>query len=339
MAGSLTRRAVLGGGVSLGAAALLSTGQSASAALSAGGRAAGGGPMQPVYGPARVGATFDLLPFQPGITTYPAAVADWNKTTGTATKCWKVYYQESQFPTTLDAKLTTIIENGIQALISFKPSPLIGKPQGQQDKVRLQQAIQMLSSATVGGKKLNAEICLWQEVGPKDMTADQYQDLVAFCEPVIHPQFPLVFDAPGSLGLPEWQAFRPDDSLLDGYALDMYCSDFIRHDQTLDQFMSFAGKKPVGIWEIGNTASAGFAPSEADIKTYLYAIATSLTARLLSGLPVGSVAWYNGPATASQSGVNEIVGTHPYKFAPTDIQYYGELYHAINGKFPSPITA
>lgn len=324
------RRAVLGSGVALGAAALLTRGMPASAS---------GGPMIPAYGPARVGATFNLLPFGPGIKTYPAAVTDWNKTTGTTMKCWKVYYQKSQFPAKIDAKLTTIIENGIRALISFKPSFHIDKPQGKQDKIKLQKAIEMLSSARVNGKKLNAEVCLWQEVGPKDMTAGQYRDLVAFCEPVIHPQFPLIFDAPGSQGLQEWEAYRPDDSLLDGYALDMYCGDFIHHDKMLDQFMSFAGKKPAGIWEIGNTATPKFAPGKADIETYMNAITTGLAARLLSGLPVGSVAWYNGPATSSQSGVNEIVGTHPYKYASTDIKYYRELYDAINGKYPIKIIA
>lgn len=330
---------MLGGGAALGAAALVAQGLPASAEVLTKKKAGSGGPMQPAYGPALVGATFDLLPFQPKINNYPAAVADWNKTTGTTMRCWKVYYQASKFPTQLDSKLKTIIQNGIQALISFKPSPLISKPQGQQDKIKLQHAIKMLSSATVDGKKLNAEVCLWQEVGPKHMTASQYKDLVAFCEPVIHPHFPLVFDAPGWLGLPEWQSYRPDDSLLDGYALDMYCGDFIHHTKMLDQFMSFAGDKPVGIWEIGNTANPKFLPTTSDIENYLGHITSSLTDRLRSGRPVGSVAWYNGPATTTQNGANEIVGTNPYKYASIDIQWYKELYKAIDGKKPSSITA
>jgi len=295
--------------------------------------------MKRVYGPALVGTTFDLLPFQPKINDYSAAVAGWNKTTGTTMRCWKVYYQASKFPTKLDPKLTAIIGQGIQAMISFKPAPPSSKSQAHKDYQALQNAIQMLSSARVNGKKLRAEVCLWQEIGPKDMKPDQYHDLVAFYARLIRPHYPLVYDAPGYPGLPVWKAYRPDDSLLDGYALDFYCGDYLHDPTALDQFMPLAGKKPVGIWEIGNTASSKFAPSPADIRNYMTYITTTLSKRLLSGLPVGNVAWYNGPATPSQNGANEIVGTHPYKYASTDIYYYRKLYEAINGKFPKSVTA
>jgi hypothetical protein len=330
---------MLGGGVALGAAALTARGLPASADALTSGKPASGGPMQPAYGPALVGATFDLLPFQPKINNYSAAVADWNKTTGTTMRCWKVYYQESKFPAKLDSRLTTIIGQGIQALISFKPAPPSNKSQAHKDYESLQHAMQMLSSASLNGKKLHAEVCLWQEIGPKDMTADQYHDLVAFYAKLIRPHYPLVFDAPGYPGYQEWKAYRPDDSLLDGYALDLYCGDYLHNPEALDQFMSLAGKKPAGIWEIGNTATDKFSPTPADIENYMNHIIDRLTARLMSGLPVGSVPWYNGPATSSQNGQNEIVGVHPYKYASTDIRCYQQLYKAINGKFPTSITA
>jgi len=325
MAGSISRRAVLGGGVVLGAAALLTKGQPARA-----------GTMQAVYPPARVGGTFDLLPFQPSINNYPAAVADWNKTTGTTMTCWKLYYQESKFPTTLplEPQMQLMISQGIQALISFKPTPDINSPQGRSDKSQLGEAIQLLKA-----NKLLAEVCLWQEVGPKDMKPGTYKDLVAFYAPVIRPHYPLVFDAPGYRGEKEWKRYKPDDSLMDGYAIDFYGGDFINHNITLDQFFPLAGSKPVGVWEIGNSASDKFTPSPADVNKYMNHIKDRLTARLMSGLPVGSVAWFNGPAIPSQNGVNEMVGTHPSALAPTDIPLYRELYEAVNGKLPTTISA
>ena len=163
MAGSISRRAVLGGGVALGAAALLTRGQPARAQ-----------PMKPVYGPARVGATFDLLPFLPKITNYPAAVADWNTTTGTTMKCWKLYYQEkSKLPTKLplDPQMQLMIKQGIQALISFKPTKNIKSPQGRNDRSQLADAVQLLKAS-----KLLAEICLYQEIRPGDMSPGEYKE-------------------------------------------------------------------------------------------------------------------------------------------------------------------
>ena len=329
MTGSISRRTVLGSGVALGAAALLTRGQAASA------QPASAAPMKPAYGPARVGATFDLYPFKPKIKTYPDAVADWNKTTGTTMTCWKVYYQESDFPAKLDSRLKTIIGQRIQALVSFKPTPDIHSPRGRDDKSRLAHAVAMFKE-----NKLNAEICLWQEVGPRSMKAGQYKDLVEFYAPVIHANhYPLVFDAPGYQGEKEWKAYKPDESLLNGYALDFYCGDFINHGVTLDQFFPLAGHKPVGVWEIGNTASKNFTPSKTDVQHYMDHIKNKLAERLNSGLPVGSVAWYNGPANARQSGGNTIAGTHPRRLAAADILCYRLLYKAVNGKYPVAVSS
>lgn len=273
MADGLSRRALLGSGVALRAATLLTGGQRASAS---------GGPMIGVYGPARVGATFDLVPFEPAISNYAAAVADWNMATGTTMKCWKLYYKESKFPASLplEPRLTIMIKQGIQALISFKPTPDIHSQQGNADRSKLRDAVLLLKA-----NKLLAEVCLWQEIRPKDMASGQYKDLVEFYAPVIRSHYPLVFDAAGYLGPKEWKAYKPDDSLLDGYALDFYGGDFLNHGITIDQFIPLAGIKPVGLWEIGNTASSHFSPDPAEGKRYLDHI--------------------------KQSGGNEIVGTHP----------------------------
>lgn len=313
----ISRRAVLIGGAALGiggalgaAGIVTGTRQAAAAATSA-----------PRGGPARVGATFDLFPFCPG-TTYPEAADTWNSTTGTTMRCWKTYYQVSQFPTSIDAKTQTIIDRGIQALISFKPAIT----PSEADLDSLANALQLFKTAG-----LIAEVCLWQEVGPRDMTAAQYHQVVQYYGPTVRQFYPLVFDAPGYQGPAEWAAYDPGRSQLDGYAVDFYCPDFVNKGFTLDPLGKLAGDLPVGIWEIGNTASSGFFPTADQLDDYMNYMQNWLTQRAASGLPVGSVAWYNGPADASQGGQNEIAGCSPNPLASTDIAAYRKLYNAVNG--------
>jgi hypothetical protein len=317
-AGGVSRRAVLGGGMALGAAAVLAKVPPAAAQQ-----------IVPITGPARVGATFSLFPFKPG-TTYPQAVRLWNKTTGTTMRCWKVYYQLREFPTSIDARLQTIIDDGIQALVSFKPAINTKGPDAAADRASLAAAVKMFHK-----HGLRAEVCLWQEVGPKDMTAQQYHEYVAYYGPVIREHYPLVFDAPGYQGPAEWAKYDPGHHQLDGYAVDFYCSDYINHGVRLERIMSLAGRLPVGVWEIGNTANTKFIPTVGDVNNYMGYITSILEERLAKGLPVGSVAWYNGPAIASQGGQNEMVGAHPCERAETDIADYHKLYAKINGRFPA----
>ncbi|MBV9853915.1 MAG: hypothetical protein JOY82_05245 [Streptosporangiaceae bacterium] len=308
--GQLSRRAVLGGGMVLGAAGIIRS-QARAAAQT----------VPPASFPAaRVGATFDLFPFPPG-TTYPQAVDIWNRTTGTKMRCWKVYYQLGEFPASIDARIQTMINRGIQALISFKPA--IKHSSAERDK--LAKAVRMFHRAG-----LTAEVCLWQEVGPKDMTAAQYHSYVQYYGPAIRAYYPLVFDAPGYQGPKEWASYDPGHALVDGYAVDFYCGDYVNKKYTLEPLAALAGRLPVGIWEIGNTASSKFMPTAAEITAYLGYITSFLSHRAASGLPVGSVAWYNGPAGPKQNGQNEIAGTHPNTEAPTDIAGYRKLYKAVN---------
>lgn len=319
------RSALIGGGVALGA--LAAVGVAAATA-----QTAAATPMSPgaAANVARVGATFDLFPFAPG-TTYPEAVTEWNNTMSTPSmprpmRCWKVYYQLSKFPTSINPQIRTIIRDGIQALISFKPA-ITPSPT---DRTALSNAVQMFHK-----HGLQAEVCLWQEVGPKNMTAAQYKTYVEYYGQVIRPYYPLVFDAPGSQGPTEWRNYDPGHANVDGYAVDFYCPVYVKHGITLDALATIAGDLPIGIWEIGNTTSAGFTPTPNQITTYMDYITTFLSDRLAAGLPVGSVAWYNGPADAKQSGGNEIVGTHPNPNAAVDITAYRKLYDAINGRSPA----
>jgi hypothetical protein len=316
MSRQISRRAVLMGGAALGIGGALGT-----AGITTGAQAAAAGTGQPMIGAgARVGATFDLFPFCPG-TTYPEAVDNWNAITGTSMRCWKIYYKPGEFPTSIDARVQTIIDRGIQALISFKPAIALSAT----DLHALAAAVKMFHDAG-----LIAEVCLWQEVGPKDMTATQYHNVVRYYGPVVRQYYPLVFDAPGYQGPLEWAAYDPGRAQLDGYAVDYYCGDFINKQFSLQPLATLAGNLPVGVWEIGNTAFDGFFPTASQLTAYMNYVTSFLSQRAASGLPVGSVAWYNGPADSGQSGLNEIAGCSPNPLAATDVIAYRKLYNAVN---------
>ncbi|HEX4213009.1 MAG TPA: hypothetical protein VIA06_06745, partial [Candidatus Dormibacteraeota bacterium] len=73
---------------------------------------------------------------------------------------------------------------------------------------------------------------------------------------------------------------------------------------------------------------ATLTPTTAQINAYMTYLQNFLTQRQASGLPVGSVAWFNGPHQGSNR--NEIVGTDPNPEAATDIAAYQLLYKAVN---------
>lgn len=318
----MSRRAVLIGGATLGAAgaaAVLTRGQPAAAQAVRTSAPAGA---------ARVGGTFDLFPFKNG-TTYIGAVNEWNMTTERPMRCWKVYFQTSKFPTALDDQLKAIKHFKIQALVSFKPVPPTGKNQKQvnADFKNLENALKLFKK-----NNLDAEICLWQEIGPRDMTAAEYHALVKHYGPMVRNYYPLVWDAPGYPPPSEWEPYGKPilGEFNGGLALDLYCSDFTKHGRTLDPILKLAGDKPVGVWEIGNTDSDKFNPTPKQLRKYMTYLQDTLVARIASGLPVGSVPWYDGPSGPGQSGGNEIVGTHPCADAPLDITLYRQLYDAVN---------
>jgi hypothetical protein len=318
---NVSRRAVLMGGAALGAAG--------AAGLVTRGLPAAAQAAPPAIPRSRVGATFDLFPFKKG-TTWDQAVDDWNSRTGTTMRCWKVYYGQDKnghgvFPASISAQIHTIIKRDIQALISVKPTVDTTSAQARTDRAKLRDALIMFKS-----HKLIAEVCLWQEVSSRYMTAAQYHAYVQYYGPTIRRYYPLVFDAPGYRMPSEWRAFNPGREHLDGYALDFYCPDLIRKGHDLTPVFDMAGDLPVGVWEIGNTASSGFMPTPGQLGTYMTYLTTALTGRMAERLPVGSVAWYNGPADAKQSGQNEIAGTHPNPLAPQDIRNYRTLYKAVN---------
>jgi hypothetical protein len=308
MNGELSRRAVLGGAVAGLAGALLTRIPVLAATP----------PATSSARTARVGGTLNLQAFTSG-TTYSQAVEMWNRTTGTQLRCWKIYYQLGQFGTSNENAVQTMIDMGIQALISVKPA--ITPSRTDRDAM-----VALLKG--FHGRGLRAQVCLWQEVGPKDMSADAYHAYVRYYGPSIRQYYPLVFDAPGSKGPDGWRAYDPGRSNLDGYAVDYYCTSFVRNSFRLDTLTDLAGPLPIGVWEIGGAGPGTLTPTTAQINAYMTYLQNFLTQRQASGLPVGSVAWFNGPHQGSNR--NEIVGTDPNPEAATDIAAYQLLYKAVN---------
>jgi len=321
MTSQIGRRAAL-----IGGAALVSGALGVGSLVTGGRRVAAAMAIQPLPRPRRVGATFDLFPFPAG-TTWSQAVDIWNRTTGTTMQCWKVYFKDGVFPTSIDDQIQTIINRGIEALISFKPVKPGSPPslQAEVERQALHNTLQMFK-----GAGLMAQVCLWQEIRPADMNPTEYHQLVRFYGPTVQNFYPLIYDVGGYLGPANWQAYDPGQAQLDGYAIDFYGGDFINKGYTLDMFAPLAGDLPIGVWEVGNTAFAGFMPTPDQLKAFMDHIKNFLTKRLASGLPVGDVAWFNGPSDASESGQNEIAGTNPNPLAPEDITLYDQIYTAID---------
>lgn len=262
-----------------------------------------------------MGGTLSLRTF-PGGTTYEQALVAWNQKTGTDLQCWKIYYQEGEFGTGNDAQVQTMVDGDIQALISVKPSI---KPSSS-DRAALSTLL-----AGFQRRGLNAQVCLWQEIGPKVMTAAQYHTYVRYYGPAIRQFYPLVFDAPGHVDPRVWKEYDPGHSQVDGYAVDYYGSAYAAGGR-LEEMAALAGSLPLGIWELGNTVPPA-KPSTSQVQRYLAYVNSFLTRRKNQGLPVGSVAWYNA---ASQGTLNEIVGTDLCPWASIDLAAYHQLYWSLN---------
>lgn len=276
------------------------------------------GPIQ--WLPPRVGGTLSLQTFPPG-TTWEQAVQDWNRQTGTTMQCWKIYYREGDFGSGNDDRIKVMLKYGIKALISVKPSRALLPTQ--------KQALSSLLKHFKQDLKLDAEVCLWQEVDSAAMSASQYHDYVNYYGPTVQQYYPLVFDAPGHVEPQVWSAYAQGLNF-DGYAVDYYGSVFVKNGQTLEQMAAIAGSQPVGLWEIGNTLSgADPLPSKDQVQDYLMYITNFLTQRVAQHLPVGSVAWYNA---ATDSTLNEIVGKDVQQnpWLDIDLQKYLQLWLDLN---------
>jgi hypothetical protein len=288
----------------------------------------------PVTGTGKVGGTFNLYPFNgqtgPGeLAEWKSAINEWNTKTGTKKACGKVYFTPNEIPT-LVPQLQAFIDLGIQAMISVKPA--IGTTEGGTAAAKTALANAIKAFHTAG---LDAEVTLWNEVGPRNMSASKYHQYVQYYGPVIREYYPLIFDVESYLGPAEWANYNPTHAYVDGYAIDFYCSDYVKNDIRLGPLLTLAGDLPVGVWEIGNTSHPGFTPTPKQLNSYMSHIQSTLTGRLAKGLPVGSNAWYNGPADASQGPGNEIVGQHPCSLASQDITDFDTLWKAVNGKSPA----
>ena len=323
--GRISRRAVLAGTAGLVLAPATVLGRAiqpgSPARFTAGGPRleASTGPIQ--WPPPSVGGTLGLQTFPPG-TSWEQAVEDWNRRTGTTMQCWKIYYQEGDFGSGNDDRIQAMLTYGIKALVSVKPSRAL--------LPRQKQALSSLLKHFKQDLNLEAEVCLWQEVDSKAMSASQYHDYVKYYGPTVQQYYPLVFDAPGHVDPGVWNAYAQGLDF-DGYAVDYYGSVYVKNGRTLEQMATIAGSHPIGLWEIGNTLSTAHPlPSTEQVHDYLTYITNFLTQRVAQHLPVGSVAWYNA---ATDSTLNEIVGKDVQQnpWLDIDLQKYLQLWFDLNG--------
>jgi hypothetical protein len=245
------------------------------------------------------GATLPLAAFPTG-TTWAQAVADWEGFTGTTIKVTKVYYAQSVFPTSIDSKIGTCISEGIKALLSFKPA---FNPPTQADLTALVKALQMFQSAG-----LTAAATLWQE--PQHvMTAAQFRQVVHYYGPAIRKYYPLAYDVTGAAGPAKWTRYYPGASSIDLVAIDYYATNYV-NGITLDTVAGFADSasppQPLGIWEMGSTASS-INPTQAQVQSFFSYVQSFMAGRLQAGKANGDIAWFNG------NGINTISSSSDYR--------------------------
>lgn len=152
---------------------------------------------------------------------------------------------------------------------------------------------------------------LWQEVQTiTGMSAATCKAGFAYYYPALHALgVDVVYDASGGAGEAAWASWFPSGSC-DVVAADLYCTAY-DSGTTLATLASLAAQSspplPVGIGELGNSASGG-TPTTAQLTAYLSYVTTFLTGRLAAGLPVSDVMWYNGDPSAAPPHPNTITG-------------------------------
>jgi hypothetical protein len=296
---AVSRRALLkglgAGAAALAAAPVLLPGTRAGAAAAA--RA--GLPLAAALLAGLHGATLTLAAFPSG-TTWSQAIADWESYTGTTIKASKIYNSPGVFPTSVSAKIQTLIGQGIKALLSFKPA---FNPPTSADLAALAATLQMYQ-----GAGLTATVTLWPEAQDV-MTASQFHRVVQYYGPTVRKYYPLAYDAAGSRGPTNWKQYYPGALLIDVVAIDYYATAYVK-GITLDTIVAIADNasppKPFGIWEMGNSTSTT-SPPQSQIQNYFSYLQSVMAGRLQAGKANAEIAWYNG------NGVNTIGSSTDYR--------------------------
>ncbi len=287
------RRALLKG-VGAGAAAL-----AAAPILLAGPRADAATSLAGLHG-----ATLALSAFPSG-TTWAGAIADWEGYTGTTIKASKVYNRPGAFPVKISNEIRAFIDQGIKALLSFKPAY---DPPTKTDLAALRNTLRMYLNAG-----LTATVTLWPEAQDV-MTASQFHRVVQYYGRAVRDYYELAYDAAGSRGPTNWTKYYPGASLIDVVAVDYYANTYVKGIR-LDTLVSLANDarpaKPFGIWEMGSSNDA-VSPSQTQVESYFSYIQSLMAGRLQAGQPNAEIAWYNG------NGVNTIRSSSDYRVPAWD---------------------
>jgi hypothetical protein len=294
----VSRRALLRG-LGAGAAALAAAPALVSGAPAGAAAAATAGLPRAATVAGLHGATLLLAAFPSG-TTWAQAIATWEGYTGTTIKAAKVYYRPGVFPTSIGAQVKTYLNEGIKALLAFKPA---FNPPSQADLAALENSLKMFRAAG-----LTATVTLWQEA-QNVMSAAQFRRVVHYYGPMIRNYYPVAYDAFGSAGPSSWTNYYPGDSFVDVVAIDYYAPSYLK-GITLDVLGRIADSaspaKPFGIWEMGNSAG-GVIPTQSQMQSYFGYLQSFMAGRLQAGKANAELVWFNG------NGVDTIRSSSDYR--------------------------
>ncbi|HEV2377117.1 MAG TPA: hypothetical protein VGS19_33755 [Streptosporangiaceae bacterium] len=243
------------------------------------------------------GATITKSAFPHG-TTFDQAIKLWESYTGTKIHTFKVYYARNHFPTVIDDRIKALLDNGIKALLCFKPDFL---PTSRGNLDRMQATMKAYKKAG-----LEADVAIWQEpqVNQGHPDAGSFIAAVQYYGPAVRNYYPLVYDASGAAGPTGWVQYYPGDPYVDKVVVDFYGHHYVTGER-IDAVAALADNalppKPFGLWEMGDRSSHVDTPTPSEMTAYFAYIQSFFTNRLEQGKTNADITWYNHGVSAIKS--------------------------------------
>jgi hypothetical protein len=248
-----------------------------------------------------VGSTVPGTALKPGCyyadLTQDQADTRWEAAVGRTMSVTKRYNETSVFPTDLAVNnIGNYIRRGVKVCISFKPA---FAPLSPSDRTSLESTLALYRSAVVDGRRLNAEITLWNEPGNAQagMSPAQYQAMCEYYGPTVRKHFPLVANLNyADLKISNFTDYaRLVTTLVDKFTIDYYYNNFgAGHDLEPAATIADGAGLPFGIWEFSTGGPDNGAPDHAAGTKYMNYVRTFMQARLTAGRPNADVIWFDG---------------------------------------------
>lgn len=294
-------------------------------------------PSETISGtPGPVGSTVSYLNFPSG-TTESQAIAQFNTACGRTMQIGKIFFDTNSYPTSINSQLQGYIDNGMQAILNYKP------PFNPTTQAALTSIINSVNA--LKGHGLNvAMVLLWEEPQNTKNNLSAAQNIamhIAYNSPVtgIFAQtgVPVWYDAAGSK-FTEWASYAPvtpntTQNYVQGVAVDAYADVFTTNNLTLATIEAVADNAglPFGVLEVGVSADEKTIVTQAEFEAFFLGVVMgTMAARLSAGKVNGPVIYYNDTVTTSPNMLVPTNNNTPYRQAILTT-YLPELFDTLTG--------